>query len=76
MYKEFLEFKPTCKQTVIRFWQNNTPISYIKQYKNQRKGAYFTTDFEYATRFTNNVKISYIKKLAEQNNYKVELIEV
>lgn len=76
LYKEFLDFKPTCKQTVIRLWQNNTPITYIKQHKNQRKGAYFTTDFEYATRFTNNVKISYIKKLAEQNNYKVELIEV
>ena len=76
LYKEFLGFKPTCKQTVIRLWQNNTPITYIKQHKNQRKGAYFTTDFEYATRFTNNAKISYIKKLAEQNNYKVELIEV
>lgn len=76
LYKEFLDFKPNCKSTIIRLWKDNSPFTYIRQYKNQRKGAYFTDNFESATRFTSNVKLAYIKRLAEQNGYKVEFIEV
>lgn len=76
LYKEFLEFKPNSKPTIVRLWKDNKPFSYISQYKYQRKGAYLNNSFEYATRFTSNVKLAYIKRLAEQNGYKVEFIEV
>lgn len=76
LYKEFLEFKPNRKPTIVRLWKDNESIAFVRQYKNQRKGAYFANSFESATRFTSNVKLAYIKKLAEQNGYKVEFIEV
>lgn len=76
LYKEFLEFKPTCKPTIARVWFNNIPTGdYIKQFKNQRKNAYFT-DFNNATKFTNTSKLAYIKRLVENNGYKVEFIQV
>ena len=76
LYKEFLEFKPNRKPTIVRLWKDNKSIAFIRQYKNQRKGAYFTNNFESATRFISNVKLAYVKRLAEQNGYKVEFIEV
>lgn len=76
LYKEFLQFKPTCNPTIARVWLNNMPTgNYIKQFKKQRKNAYFT-DFNNATKFTNTLKLEYIKRLAEKNGYKIEFIKI
>lgn len=76
LYKEFLEFKPSCKPTIVRLWRNNTHVGFALQRKKQRLGFYITDSYNYATKYTNNVKLNYVKKLAEKSNFKVELIEV
>lgn len=76
LYKEFLEFKPTCKPTVVRFWRDNQPTGHFAyQCKNQKRGVKFT-DYKNATRYTNKSKLAKVKRIAEQNGYKVEFIEL
>ena len=76
LYKEFLEFKPTCKPTIVRFWQDNRPTGrFAYQRKRQRNSISFA-DYESATRYTNKSKLAKVKRIAEQNGYKVEFIEV
>lgn len=76
LYKEFLEFKPNCKPTVVRLWRNNTHVGFILSRYKQRVGFYITDSYNCATKYTNTVKLNYVKNLAEKINYKVELIEV
>ena len=76
LYKEFLEFKPSCKPTIVRLWRDNTHVGFALQRNKQRLGFYITDSYNYATKYTNNVKLNYVKKLAEKSNFKVELIEV
>ena len=76
LYKEFLEFKPNCKPTVVRLWQNNTHLGFALSKHRQRVGFYITDSYNCATKYTNTVKLNYVKILAEELNYKVELIEV
>lgn len=76
LYKEFLEFKPTCKPTIVRFWQDNRPTGYFAfQYKRQRNYINFV-DYESATKYTDTNRLAKIKKCAERKGYKVEFIEV
>lgn len=76
LYKEFLEFKPTCKPTIIRLWRNNEPTSYfIYQRKGQRNSVSFA-DYTNATRYTEENKIATVKRIVESHGYKMELIEV
>lgn len=76
LLKEFKQFKPTCKPTILRLWRNNNPVCYLYREFKQKKGAYFTDSFNRATRFTDVNTINKIKKLAETQGYKVELIKV
>lgn len=75
LYKEFLEFKPTCKPTILRLWRNNEHQGFIGQ-SSIRKGFYIEDSYNWATKYTNTAKLNYVKNLAEKNNFKVELIEV
>lgn len=76
LLKEFKQFKPTCKSTILRLWRNNNPVCYLYREFKQKKGAFFTNSFDRATRFTDVNTINKIKKLAETQGYKVELIKV
>lgn len=82
LYKEFCEFSDVCKPTIVRIWKQNWinkewhgTDDYIYQRKKQRVGANMT-NFENATKFTSKNKLTYIKKLLENNHYRAELIEV
>lgn len=75
LYKEFLEFKPTCKPTILRLWRNDEHQGFIRQ-SGRRKGFYIENSYNWATKYTNTAKLNYVKNLAEINKFKVELIEV
>lgn len=82
LYKEFCEFSDTCKPTIVRIWEQNWQTkewhgtnSYLHQYKRSRKYANLS-NFEGATKFTSKLKLEKMKKLAENNGYRVEFIEV
>lgn len=76
LYKEFLEFKPTCKPTILRLWRNNEHQGFIRKGYGRSRAICIEDKYCFATQYTNTVKLNYAKNLAERNNYKVELIEV
>ncbi len=77
LYKEFQEFKIACKPTIVRIWKNNKPLGkYVYKLTRNKKGVYFTESYKEATVFTNTVKLTYIKRLLENNGYKAEFIKV
>ena len=76
LYKEFLEFKPTCKPTILRLWKNNEHVGFIRKGYGRSRSICIENKYCFATQYTNNVKINFAKDLAERSGYKVELIEV
>ena len=76
LYKEFLEFKPTCKPTILRLWRNNEHQGFIRKGYGRSRAICIEDKYCFATQYTDTVKLNYAKNLAERNNFKVELIEV
>ena len=76
LYKEFLEFKPTCKPTILRLWRNNEHQGFIRKSYGRSRAICIEDKYCFATQYTDTVKLNYAKNLAERNNFKVELIEV
>lgn len=76
LYKEFLEFKPTCKPTILRLWRNNEHQGFIRKGYGRSRAIYIEDKYCFATQYTDTVKLNYAKNLAERNDFKVELIEV
>ena len=75
LYKEFLEFKPTCKPTKIRVWKNSEPFGYVLKSKHARN-CFVTDSYLNATTFTDTATIEYLKRLLESNNCKAELLKL
>ena len=76
LYKEFLEFKPTCKPTILRLFKNNEHVGFVRKGYGRSRSICIEDKYCFATQYTNNVKINFAKDLAERSGYKVELIEV
>lgn len=76
LYKEYLQFNHICKPTIVRAWYNGYPTdNYILQRKKQIKSMYFTY-FDYATKYTNIIKLQNVKRILENNNYTAEFIQI
>ncbi len=76
LYKEFLEFKPTCKPTILRLWRNNEHQGFVRKSYGRSRAICIEDKYCFATQYTDTVKLNHAKNLAEKCNYKVELIEV